>query len=105
MLRFLKLSPRAQAYYEQLGERRLNATHHVQKIVTLSEIYGVPAVRQALEDAHALGAYSCEYVANLLEQRQRFAPEPGALHLTRGADQLEIVLPAPDLSIYDHKKP
>lgn len=103
MLRFLKLSPQAQSYYDQLAERRLNAPHHVQKIVALSEIYGEAAVRRALEDAHALSAYSCEYIANILEQRARFAPEPGALHLTRASDQLDIELPEPDLSIYEKK--
>jgi hypothetical protein len=48
-----------------------------------------------------LGAFSCEYIANLLEQRRRFMPQAGALHLTRPSDQLEIELPAPDLSLYD----
>jgi hypothetical protein len=40
---------------------------------------------------------------NLLEQRQRFLPEPGALHLTRQSDLLELELPSPDLSIYEPK--
>ena len=101
MLRFLKLSSQAQAYCEQLAERRLNAPHHVQKIVALSEIYGADAVRRAIEDAFALSAFSCEYIANILEQRARFAPEIGALHLTRASDMLEIELPEPDLSIYE----
>ena len=47
------------------------------------------------------GAYSAEYVANLLEQRGRLQPEPGALHITRGADLLELDLPETDLSIYE----
>lgn len=101
MLRFLKLSSQAQAYCEQLAERRLNAPHHVQKIVALSEIYGADAVRRAIEDAYALSAFSCEYIANILEQRARLAPEIGALHLTRASDMLELELPEPDLSIYE----
>ncbi|MCX6943542.1 MAG: IS21 family transposase [Opitutales bacterium] len=105
MLRFLRLSARAQGYYDQLAERRLNGAHHVQKIVALSEIYGDELVGRALEDAHELGAFSCEYIANLLEQRQRFVPEAGALHLTRPSDQLEIELPPPDLSPYDRPEP
>lgn len=105
LLQFLRLSPQAQAYHEQLAERRLNARHHVQKIVALSEIYGVESVARVLEDAHALGAYSCEYIANLLEQRRRFRPEPGALHLTRQSDLLDLELPAPDLSLYEPKTP
>ena len=47
--------------------------------------------------------FSAEYIANLLEQRHRQLPEPGALHLTRQADLLDLDLPAPDLSIYDTK--
>lgn len=105
LLQFLRLSPQAQAYHAQLAERRFNPRHHVQKIVALSEIFGPEAVARAIEDAHALGAYSCEYIANLLEQRRRFLPEPGALHLTRQSDLLELDLPEPDLSIYEPSTP
>jgi len=42
----------------------------VQKIVALSEIYGPDAVARALEDAFTYQAFSCEYIANLLTQRQ-----------------------------------
>lgn len=100
LLAFLGLSAHAPAYHEQLAERRLNLRHHVQKIVALAEIYGAAAIGRALDDAHGLGAYSCEYIANLVEQRQRLAPEPGALHLTRASDLLELELPPPDLSPY-----
>lgn len=101
-LAFLALTPQAGAYHEQLAERRFNVRHHVQKIIALSEIYGKEAAARALEDAHALGAYSCEYIANLLEQRGRHVPEPGVLHLTRAGDALDLDLPPADLSLYDH---
>lgn len=100
LLRFLALSPVAHTYHEQLAERRLNVRHHVQKIVALSEIYEKADVARALEDAHDLGAYSCEYIANILEHRQRQLPPAGALHLTRQSDLLELDLPTPDLSHY-----
>ena len=100
LLAFLALSAHAPAYHEQLAERRLNLRHHVQKIVALAEIYGAAAIGRVLDDAHALGAYSCEYIANLVEQRRRLAPESGALHLTRASDLLELELPPPDLSPY-----
>ena len=105
LLQFLRLSSQAQAYHEQLAERRFNPRHHVQKIVALSEIFGAEPVGRAIDDAHALGAYSCEYIANLLEQRRRFLPEPGALHLTRQSDLLDLDLPAPDLSQYEPRTP
>ncbi len=99
--RFLTLSPKAEAYYQALAQRRLNPRHHVQKIVALSEIYGVQAVARAMQDAFAFQAFSCEYIANLLESRQRLLPEPGALHLTRRQDLLELEMPEPDLSAYE----
>ncbi len=102
-LRFLALCPKAHDYYRQLEQRRLNPKHHVQKIVALSELYGTEAVARALEDAFTYQAFSCEYITNLLQQRQHPPSEPGALHLTRQADLLELELPAPDLSLYDPK--
>jgi len=103
LTRFLSLCPQAPAYWEQLQHRRLNPRHHVQKILALLEIYGLDPVTRALQDAHHYQAYSCEYIANILEQRLRQLPEPGALHLTRAADLLELELPEPDLSIYDRQ--
>lgn len=98
--RLLALTPRAEAFYRALAERRLNITHHVRKIVALSEIYGTDKAARAIEDALEFEAFSCEYIANLLEQRQRLLPEAGALHLTRRADLLELELPEPDLGLY-----
>ncbi|MFO7876604.1 MAG: IS21 family transposase [Desulfovermiculus sp.] len=106
--RFLALSPRAQDYYDELKKKRLNTSHHVQKIVALSEIYSIEAVARAMDDAFTYSAFSCEYIANILEQRARIMPVPGALHLTRREDLLDIEVKEPDLSIYDkprEKKP
>jgi transposase len=100
-LRFLGLSNRAEEYYRQLQQRRLNPKHHVQKIVALSELYGVETVTRAMEDAFTYQAFSCEYIANMVQQRLVPPQEPGALHLTRQQDLLELELPPPDLSIYD----
>ncbi len=99
-MRFLALSPRAEAYYLKLEERRLNPHHHVRKIVALSDIYDPESVARALEDAFVYEAFSSEYIANLLEQRARFTPEASALHLTRREDLLDVSLEQPDLSIY-----
>lgn len=104
LTRFLELSPRAREYYQGLEQKRGNPLHHVQKIVALSEVYGVEKVRRALEDALAYHAFSCEYIANLLEQRERPLAQPGALHLTRQQDLLELDLPAPDLSLYQSEE-
>lgn len=103
MQRFLALSPHAEHYYRQLELRRLNARHHVHKIIALSDIYGPEPTARALDDACAFEAFSCEYVANLLESRARALPEPAALHLTRRSDLLELELEAPDLGLYDRE--
>ena len=101
LMQFLSLSRHAQVYHEGLEQRRVNPRHHLRKIVALSEIYGVDAVDRALQDGIAFAAYSCEYIANILEMRARETPEPGTLHLTRRQDLLEIEIAAPDFSPYE----
>lgn len=101
LMRFLSLSRQAQAYYEGLEQRRVDPRHHLRKIVALSEIYGVDAVDRAIQDGLAFAAYSCEYIANILEMRARETTEPGALHLTRRQDLLDIEIEPPDLSLYE----
>jgi len=100
-MRFLSLSDKADAYYRQLEQRRMNPLHHIRQIVALSEIYGEQSLQRAIEDAFAFQAFSCEYIANLLEQRTRKLPEAGALHLTRRQDLLEITVEKPDMEIYN----
>ena len=85
LTRFLALSSLSQRYYQALDEKRLNTKHHVQKIVALSDIYGQDKVARAMADAYEFGAISCEYIANLLEQRAQLTPEASALHLTHPA--------------------
>ena len=99
LMRFLSLSPHAQA--EGLLQRRLNARHHLRKIVALSEIYDREAMARAIADGLTFHAFSCEYIANILEMRTRSQPEAGALLLTRRQDLLEIEIAAPDLSPYE----
>jgi len=103
LMRFLTLSPKAEEYYRELQQRRMNPRHHIRQIVALSEIYGSERLKRAIEDAFTFQAFSCEYIANILEQRERILPEPGALHLTRRQDLLDLDMPEPDLSIYETK--
>jgi transposase len=103
LMRFLSLSPKAQAYYEGLEQRRANARLHVRKIIALSDIYGTEAVARALEDGLAFHAFSAEYIANLLEMRSRQQPTASPLHLTRRQDLLDIEIAEPDLSLYEVK--
>jgi len=103
LARFLTLSPQAEQYYLKLKERRINLMQHIRKIVALSEIYGADKVGRAIEDGCEFSAFSCEYVANLLEQRENITAEPGALHITRNEDLLEISLSAPDMKEYERR--
>jgi transposase len=101
MVQWLALSPRAQAYGEGLLAKRVNARGHIRKILALAELHGTAAVARAIEDGLELQAFSAEYIANILTARRPIGAEPAALQLTRGCDLLELVLPEPDLSIYD----
>ena len=58
------------------------------------------AVARAIDDALAFNTFFCEYIANILEQRCRKTQEPGALHLTRREDLLDIEVEEPNLDIY-----
>jgi len=102
---FLALHPKADDYYRQLEQRRMNPLHHIRQIVALSDIYGKDQVNRAIEDAFTFRAFSCEYIANLLEQRNRKHTEPGPLHLTRRQDLLELDLDEPNIDIYSRFTP
>ena len=105
LLAFLNLTPQAEVYCLRLQEKRLNAPHHIQKILALSEICGPDKVARALEDALKFEAFGCEYIANILLQREHTPTTPSALHLTHRQDLLDLEVPAPDLKIYDRSEP
>jgi hypothetical protein len=46
-------------------------------------------------------AFSSDYIANILEQRERLTVQPGPLHLTRRQDLLNVELALVDISICD----
>lgn len=98
---FLALTPDAEAYYQGLENRRLNARCHLRKIMALVDIYDVEKVARAIADAIEFQAFSSEYIANLIEQRQRIRPEPSPLHVMRNEDLLELQIQEPDMSIYE----
>ena len=99
--RFLSLSPQAEAYYRELAERKLSWRLHLRKVVALADVYGQEKVARAISDALHYHAFSSDYIANILEQRERRLPELAPLHLARKQDLLELELPAPDLSVYE----
>lgn len=100
LMRLLQLGPDAETYYRHLQQRRPHPHQHVARIVALSEVHGPEATARAVSDALAYEAFSADYIANLLHQRQRPATTPAPLHLTRASDLLQLELPSPDLSLY-----
>jgi hypothetical protein len=103
LMRFLTLSSSSERYYQGLLERKLNVIHHIRQIVGLAEIHSKEKVARAMEDALEFRAFSCDYVANLLEQRKYFTDPQGALHLTRASDLLELEIKEPDINIYSRR--
>lgn len=100
MQSFLLICDNAAIYYDELKEKRLNAKSHIRRIMALFEIYGQEKLARAINDALELGAFSSEYIANILEQRERIKVEVGALHVTRKSDYLDISLGEIDLDCY-----
>ena len=62
--------------------------------MALSEIYGPDKLARALQDAITFEAFGCEYIANILVQREQSPATPAALHLTRRQDLLDLDIPA-----------
>jgi transposase len=98
---FYALSPQAEYYHQQLNARSLKARSHINKIVALADIYGSDKVARAIDDAIVSEAFACQYIENILQQRERLTPQPGPLHLTRRSDLLDLELSPADLSLYD----
>jgi len=101
LARFLAISPKAEAYYGAMHLRELNTMSHVRRILMLEQHYGRATLAAALEDALDLGALGSDYLHNLLQHRQALAPLLGELHLTHGAELLQIELPDADCSRFE----
>jgi hypothetical protein len=97
---FLALGTEASTYLEGLEEKRAGWRNHVDRINALVHVHGRDGVARAISDANECGAFSAEYIHNILEFRSRAMPEPGPLHVTRREDLLDLEMPDPDLDIY-----
>ena len=92
----------------RVGNTRRRLSFFVMVLCYSRMMYVEFTVSQTLEyflgghlNAFELGAFSSDYITNLLEARARTLPEPSPLHLTRRANLLDLELPGPDLSLYD----
>lgn len=99
---FLKLDPICEVFFKRIDDKRPDAIKHVGKILALRAIYGHELVRQALLDAHEMNAYGSEYISNILMARNCTDPESSPLHISHKKDLLDLEIPEPDFSIYNH---
>ncbi len=101
--KFYSMGSTAENYEKGLNAKRINPRTHIRKIMNLVETYGADEVKKAMEDTCLLEVFSADAVLNLIEMRHRPLPEPGAVHLSRKTDCLDLELPEVDLSIYNIK--
>lgn len=102
MANFLALGPDAETLKRELESRVLDSSRHIKRILTLVDIYGKDAVANALQAAVENQVFGADYIEFIL--RMKAAPPDSfssALHVTQGADNLNIKLDAPDMSVYD----
>lgn len=98
---FLALGPGAAQMLEALHARIDNPEHHMKKILLLADMYGREKLISALECAVENQVCGAEYVEIILRQKARPVENAlGHLHVTRGADNLEVQVAAPDLDVY-----
>ena len=103
LAKFHSMGPVAEEYEKGLNEKRITSKRHIRLIMQLTETFGVEEVKKAMADSLALKIFSADAVLNLIEMRHRKLPEPGAIHLSRKTDCLDIDIPEVDLSIYNIK--
>lgn len=68
---FLSLGPDASVYLAGLREKRAAWRDHVDRINALAQAHGRDTLARALADACEYGAFSAEYIHNILEARSR----------------------------------
>lgn len=105
ILRFVRLGPVAELYYEGLKNKQLDPVAHLRKILAVAERCDHDDLIRALRDAHEHGAYASDYVANLIDWRRKLAPENSPLHLPRHADLLELTFDQVCVDLYQKRIP
>lgn len=100
---FLLLSPKASDYVAELRLRRPDADLHLARIMALTSTYTQSQIAQAVNEAMHLSAYGAEYIANILEMRQRVKEELAPLELRSKNEMLDIDIRQADLSIYEEE--
>ena len=98
-----RLSPKAHIFYKELQAHSLDTTGQLNKISALQTTYTEQEIAMALEDCIKLSAFSVDYMRNILHSKRQQLPEAGPLHVSHNADQLNLRISAPNLSLYEEK--
>lgn len=101
--KFYSMGDIAEKYEKGLNAKRIDPKRHIRGIMGLVDRYGMEEVKKAMEDSCEVEVFSSDAVLNLIEMRHRHLPEPGAVHLSRKTDCLDIEIPTVDLDIYNIK--
>ena len=98
---FLALGTGAAQMLEALQLRLCNPEEQMKKILLLADMHGREKVIAAIECAVENRVCGAEYVEIILRQKSRPAENTaGHLHVTRGADNLEVEVAPPNLDAY-----
>ena len=89
-----------QRYFKIVGAGTRSIHRESVRLILLVELFGADNTKSAIEEVMATGHVGAEYVEYVLRHKRRL--EPSAPPLRLGKPELDaIVLPEPDLSIYD----
>lgn len=98
---FLALGAPAAIMLEHLNQRLDSPDAQMKKILLLADKYGRDKLVAALETAVENQVFGVEYVEIILWQKSKPVENAlGHLHVTRGADNLDIEVADPNLDIY-----
>ena len=64
------LGPASEQYLRRLADTDRSLARQVRELLALVREYGPEAVAEAVEKAHAAGAFGADYIANILRQQQ-----------------------------------
>lgn len=102
---FLALGTGAAKMYDALQNRIDNPAEQMKRILLLADMYGRAKLIAAIECAVENNVCGADYVEIILHQKARPVENAlGHLHVTRGADNLDIPVAAPNLDAYSKFK-
>jgi hypothetical protein len=89
-----------QSYFKIVAAGTRSIHRETVRLILLVELFGTDNTKSAIQEVMATGHVGAEYVEYVLRHKRRL--EPSAAPLRLGNPELDgIVLPEPDLSIYD----